>query len=66
MTRKHFKKLADMLRREAHQIPCGPFDRITNDIADICKADNPNFNIGKFLDAVYGSSRTPLLVPESK
>jgi hypothetical protein len=66
MTRKHFKKLADMMRREAHQIPVGPFDRIVNDLADICKEDNPAFDAAKFMHAIYLAGPPAFVPTESK
>jgi hypothetical protein len=66
MTRKHFKKLADMMLREAAQIPAGPFDRLVHNLAAICKDDNPAFNTRKFMDAIYIPKSLPIVTTESK
>ena len=53
ITKKHFKKIAEILERHT---PQGTFiikDDVVKELADFFEADNPNFHRGKFIHACY-------------
>jgi hypothetical protein len=52
MTRKHFQQLADMIKREKNYGgDSATLAVVAEELAKICKANNPAFNRDRFLEA---------------
>ena len=57
MTRKHFNKLAEILRQHCmadrgKPTQCRHTHALVLDIAKMCRAENPRFDKDKFIEAV--------------
>jgi len=53
MTKKHYIKLVEVLRKHFWEIDWLKFQNLVNDMADMCEKDNPNFNREMFITAIY-------------
>jgi hypothetical protein len=51
MTRKHFCKIAEILKSHKERIEPATFHWLCLDFADFCGTENENFNDSRFLDA---------------
>jgi hypothetical protein len=53
MTRKDYVKTAEILKSYHGYIDDGLFNDLVDDFGDWFSEDNPNFNAGRFLEAIY-------------
>lgn len=64
MTRRHFEKLAEMMRLAKGSIrnttdPVDLWERMVYDLHDILKEENPRFDSARFVCACRGLKRPP-------
>jgi hypothetical protein len=51
MTRKHFEKIAEILKYNSNKTHPAVFSKMVLDFAEMCANENPNFNVNKFHEA---------------